>query len=203
VAGGQAGYNWQVKNFVLGLEADIQATGQDGTFGFSTAPVCARVIFGAVQAACQTATGSVEDKLPWFGTFRGRLGVTPTDRALLYVTGGLAVGQVDTNFTLTRTSTGLGVPIAPLIIATSATTTASATATRVGWTVGAGGEWAFWGNWSVKLEYLYVDLGTVSDTFTGLGAFTMLATSSHVTDNIARVGLNYRFGAPPVVVATR
>jgi len=119
------------------------------------------------------------------------------------VTGGLAVGQVDTNFTLTRTSTGLGVPIAPLIIATSATTTASTTATRVGWTVGAGGEWAFWGNWSVKLEYLYVDLGTVSDTFTGLGAFTMLATSSHVTDNIARVGLNYRFGAPPVVVATR
>jgi outer membrane immunogenic protein len=43
-----------------------------------------------------------------------------------------------------------------------------------------------------------VDLGTVSNTFTGLGAFAPLATSSRVTDNIARVGVNYRFGGPVV-----
>ena len=54
------------------------------------------------------------------------------------------------------------------------------------------------GPWTAKLEYLYVDLGTVGNTFTGIGAFAPLATNSRVTDNIARVGLNYRFGGPVV-----
>jgi outer membrane immunogenic protein len=52
------------------------------------------------------------------------------------------------------------------------------------------------GPWTTKLEYLYVDLGTVSNNFAGIGAFTPLSTSSHVTDNIVRLGINYRFGGP-------
>jgi outer membrane immunogenic protein len=67
----------------------------------------------------------------------------------------------------------------------------------VGWTAGAGLEWAFTGRWSAKLEYLYVDLGTFTNTFAGLPpAYPTLTASSHFTDNIFRVGINYNIGGP-------
>ena len=49
-----------------------------------------------------------------------------------------------------------------------------------------------WSNWTAKLEYLYVDFGTVNDTLIGIAPITPIVTSSHVTDQIVRVGLNYR-----------
>lgn len=106
---------------------------------------------------------------------------------MIYVTGGAAFGEVDTNVATTTTTVAGVTPAA-----------AFAYATRVGWTVGAGTEWAIWGGWSAKLEYLYVDLGTVSNTFTGIVSFPAFYSSSHFTDNIVRVGLNYRFGGPVV-----
>ena len=56
--------------------------------------------------------------------------------------------------------------------------------------------------WSAKLEYLYVDLGTINQTY-GIalnGAFgpavtsgtASVTSSSHIVDNIVRVGLNYK-----------
>jgi outer membrane immunogenic protein len=73
----------------------------------------------------------------------------------------------------------------------------------VGWTVGAGVEGVISGNWTAKLEYLYIDLGNVSGSFaTPLiapsGAFATSSYSSHITDNIVRVGINYRFSGPVV-----
>ena len=55
--------------------------------------------------------------------------------------------------------------------------------TRIGWTLGAGLEYAMWSNWSVKLEYLYADLGKAS--FGG--------TDVEFKTSIVRAGLNYRF----------
>ena len=77
------------------------------------------------------------------------------------------------------------------------------TSTRVGWTVGAGVEGVVSGNWTAKLEYLYVDLGNVSGSFVTpivapSGDFVTASYTSHVTDNILRVGLNYRWGGPVV-----
>jgi outer membrane immunogenic protein len=66
--------------------------------------------------------------------------------------------------------------------------------TRVGWTVGAGVEAALWSNWTAKLEYLYIDFGTINNTLIGIAPITPIVTSSHVNDQILRVGLNYRFG---------
>jgi outer membrane immunogenic protein len=71
----------------------------------------------------------------------------------------------------------------------------------VGWTVGAGVEGVISGNWTAKLEYLYVDLGNVSGSFTTpliapSGAFATSSYSSHITDNILRVGVNYKFTGP-------
>jgi outer membrane immunogenic protein len=125
-------------------------------------------------------------KIDWFGTVRGRAGVLVTPKVLLYATGGLAYGEVNS-------SESIGV----------VPTAFSRSTTNVGWTVGAGVEGAIGGNWTAKLEYLYVDLGNVSGSFlTTNAAFGggVLASnySSRITDNVLRVGFNYRFDSPVV-----
>jgi outer membrane immunogenic protein len=183
LGGGQIGYNWQFnKNWLLGVEADIQGTGQSGSVALPTVTgnACALLV-------CPfTTTGSLAQKLPWFGTVRARLGVEPSDHWLLYVTGGLAFGEIDS--TLSVTNTVLGVTV----------TSASAhNTTQAGWTIGGGVEGVITGRWTAKAEYLYMDFGTITNAFTpGLGGFATLNTSSHVTDNIFRVGINYHFGGP-------
>jgi outer membrane immunogenic protein len=204
VFGGQAGYNWQFnKSWVFGIEGDIDATGQDGTATLAPNTTVVTVVppFAGValptRTTTTTTTGTFEDKLPWLATLRGRIGVLPTDRVLLYVTGGLAVGEVkSTSSVATTTTTALtfGTNPAP----TSAGALAGSSTTQAGWTIGAGVEGAIGGNWTAKLEYLYVDLGTVNNTFVGVAPFAPLAVSSHVTDNIVRAGINYRFGGPVV-----
>jgi outer membrane immunogenic protein len=135
----------------------------------------------AALVTTATTTGTFAQKLPWFGTVRARLGVEPADRVMLYVTGGQRRFHRDIDLSGgTATTTG----------------SASATNTQVGWTVGGGLEWAFWQRWSAKVEYLYIDFGTFNNTLTGIGAFPTITASSHVTDNIFRVGVNYRFGGP-------
>ena len=71
----------------------------------------------------------------------------------------------------------------------------AASETRVGWTVGAGIEWAVWENWSVKLEYDYLDLGSSTVTFNdpALGAAT-ISVSQRISE--VKLGVNYRFGSP-------
>ena len=183
VGGGQIGYNWQFNNnWLFGLEADIQGTGQRGTANLP--PVSGT--FGVIALFPYTSTASLTEKLPWFGTARARLGVLATPNWLLYVTGGLAYGEINTSGTVTTTTAAAGGTA-------SVTSSASADTTKAGWTVGGGAEWKVASQWTVKLEYLYVDLGTVTNSFAGGGAFTTLGISTHVTDNIARIGLNYHF----------
>jgi outer membrane immunogenic protein len=118
-----------------------------------------------------------QNKLEWFGTARGRVGYALGDRGtwLPYVTGGLAYGESKISGSQT-----LPAPTAAF----------SRSDTRAGWTVGAGVEWAFAPQWSAKLEYLYVDLG--KDPTIAVTPTTTI-TTGHLTDNIARVGVNYHF----------
>ena len=176
--GGQIGYNWQTANWVLGIETDIQWANQRGSRAFS----------GVIPlAGGGVLTGAVVDqKLEWFGTFRGRGGFLVGQAALLYVTGGLAYGSLQTDVALAGL-TAAGVPIGA---------TASGDSTRVGWTVGGGVEWKFRPGWSAKIEYLYMELENTSNNLfltspagTGIGA----NLTSRVTDNIIRAGVNYQF----------
>jgi outer membrane immunogenic protein len=186
LGGGQIGYNWQFnRSWLFGVEADIQGTGQRGTayaptFTFTPPP-------GVAVLPTVSATGSLAQKLPWFGTVRGRLGFEPSDHWLLYATGGLAYGEVDSTATATTTA-------GPISLASSS----SVNNTRLGWTVGAGAEWWLWDRWSAKAEYLYMDLGHITNTFTftglGMGGFATASINSHITDNIFRVGVDYHFG---------
>jgi outer membrane immunogenic protein len=190
VGGGQVGYNWQVQNWVWGFEADIQGTDEKGTRSFvCPTGICSPPIIGAAFVPGAAVTASpMDQKIEWFGTVRARGGILVTPRVLLYGTGGLAYGEVRTAETLSN------------IAAAQAFST---TDTRVGWTAGVGVEGAIGGNWTAKLEYLYVDLGRTSGSnLTTLGAFgggfITGNFSSRITDNILRVGVNYRFGGPVV-----
>jgi outer membrane immunogenic protein len=184
--GGQIGYNWQTSNWVFGIEADAQWTGQKG----STTALCAGVGacfpgLTALPPAGVASTATVSDKLEWFGTIRGRVGVTFTPTVLLYVTGGGAYGSVQTDVTI-GTFTANGTPVA---------FGGSRSTDRFGWTVGGGIEWGFASNWSAKIEYLYMDLGSISNSVVSPTATLPLGANvtTNLTDNIFRGGINYRF----------
>jgi outer membrane immunogenic protein len=183
IGGAQIGYNWQTGNWVLGIEADIQATSEQGSSSLTgTGSPIGINFLGPV-----TGTLNITEKLDWLGTVRGRLGVLGGPNWLFYGTGGLAYGGLDTDTTLT---------VGALSVVNNFNTT------RAGWTAGAGIEGWFGQNWTAKLEYLYLDLGSFSNTFTGLGVFSPVVLNTHLTDNIVRVGVDYHFNwAAPI--ATR
>ena len=190
VVGGEAGYNWQFsRNFVAGIEADLQATGEEGT-GIAPTLITPGCIPGIL---CTTTNVGIDQRLRWFGTARARLGFLPFDHLLLYATGGAAFGEIESTTSVT-TNTSSILPF----LASSNVATETATTTRAGWTAGGGAEWVLSGGWTAKLEYLYVDLGNVGYTLVNTVTATTVGTSSHFTDNIVRVGINYRFGGPVV-----
>ena len=182
--GGQIGYNWQLPSqWLIGLEADLQGSGIKGSASQTLSPA----LFD------MTSTG-VTKSIDWFGTVRGRVGFLVTPQWLLYGTGGLAYGETKSSFTTTDLSFGC-VPNATLCA------NGASSGIRAGWTAGAGAEAMLAPNWSVKVEYLYVDLGGRS---MNIPAFTLPAiafsASTPFREQIARVGLNYHFDwAGPVV----
>jgi outer membrane immunogenic protein len=190
VGGGQIGYNWQMQNWLFGLEADIQGTDEKGTHNYlCPTGTCTPNVPGflALSILGPAVPVALSQKIDWFGTVRGRVGVLAAPRVLLYATGGLAYGEVNSSETI-----GLAAP-----------QSFSQSITNVGWTVGVGVEGVIAGNWTAKLEYLYVDLGTVSGSFAttqnALGGGTIISSySSRVTDNVLRAGINYKFGGPVV-----
>ena len=206
LAGGQIGYNWQVdRTWVLGLEADMQWTGEKSSTSLTTVGprygssiIGLPVGLGADFNAIASQTAALSYNLQWFATFRGRAGVLVDPQTLLYGTGGLAVG--DFKYTAQTTTSvqvftpGLAgtTPLGPPLVLAGAA--ASSSDTRVGWTVGAGIERKFSPNWSGKLEYLYMDFGT--KTYFA-GTVNQADVSFH--DNIFRAGINYEFNPTPVV----
>jgi outer membrane immunogenic protein len=110
--GATLGYNWQMGTLVTGIEGDISWSGlRDSAAGLRT-------------------------ENNWLGTVRGRLGYN-AGRWMPYITGGLAVGDIDSRIA------GVG----------------SSDKTKAGWTIGGGVEAQIAGPWSAKVEYLYADLG--------------------------------------------
>jgi outer membrane immunogenic protein len=191
VFGGQVGKNWQNGKWVFGLEADAQWTDEKGSALFTC--VTPNVPFGN---ACNAITGgpgtgvspttTFNQEISWFATFRGRVGALVTPTALLYVTGGLAVAGIKTDGVIS----GFNAVQVPTSVAWSQDET------RFGWVVGAGLEARLTGNWTGKIEGLYMDYGSVS------GAPVLLTSnpplrfnySSDITDVVVRAGINYHFG---------
>src|SRR5262249_53932145 len=122
-------------------------------------------------------------KLRWFGTTRIRTGVV-VDNLLLYVTGGLAYANIKRNAVFFEND------------GDTSQETFSSNKTRLGWTAGAGTEWAISQNWSLKSEFLYMQFGKDETTHTSkiLSEGTQFRLKNEDSAWVGRVGLNYRFG---------
>ncbi|SDQ89829.1 outer membrane immunogenic protein [Rhizobiales bacterium GAS113] len=138
VGGAEAGYDWQAGPLVLGLEADFELSGLQGS---RTTP--------CLPPICGLVTATYTQKLPWFGTLRPRIGYSGGSW-LLYATGGFAYAQLDTDATAA---------FGPFVA------THNRSETRNGWTLGGGAEVEFAPRWTAKIEYLHVDLGRRTTTF--------------------------------------
>jgi outer membrane immunogenic protein len=183
IGGVQFGYNWQGgPNWLVGFEADFQGSAQKAT---SCVQSC--LTFPGESIGNITSTQSLD----YFGTVRGRFGFV--DRSnVFYVTGGGAYGHV--NHSLEVLTAQFTPP------ASSFDGVATTSDNKFGWVVGAGMESSLGGNWTAKVEYLYMDLGSMTTVLSGNagaggGPFTATVTSN-IHDNIVRAGLNYRFGPP-------
>ena len=203
IGGGQIGYNWQFNNsWVVGIEADIQGIAGSTSTG---------KVFGSgvpVGFPAETITSAIgaNRRIDYIGTVRGRLGFTITPTFLVYGTGGLAYGQVKSNVAIFQQDIIAG----GSIFSAPYSSFGSFSNTRVGWTAGGGAEWLFAPNWSVKVEYLYYDLGSVTyglspltNTFTtgGVAWSSSPFAKTRFTGNIVRAGLDYHFTFPAPVVA--
>ena len=140
--GGQAGYNLQINNVVVGVEADINYIGAKTTFAPALTPQ-------GINNCC--AIASATNELDWLATFRGRIGI-PIQHFLIYGTGGLALGQISNSWGFG--SPGPGGSFSPNQF--------SVNQTRAGVVYGGGIEYAAWGHWIARAEALYVDLGTTN-----------------------------------------
>jgi len=204
--GGQIGYNWAFpgQSWLVGVEADIEGASLHRSFP--------TLFFSEVEPGGPNDVTSVstDSRLDWFGTLRGRLGFLPTQSVLLYGTGGLAFGGVRNNLLVAFNDNNDcpgGVVSVPVCSAVGFNNNNNNT--RWGWVAGAGIEWMFAPNWSVKGEYQYIDLGSVTQTSAALITNTELVTgggtvvetegviaSRRVNErfNTVRIGVNYHFG---------
>jgi outer membrane immunogenic protein len=174
IGGGQIGYNWHRGVLVYGLEADLQASRIRDSVSV-TVPAIFPVL---------SSQSTAEERLNWFGTVRGRFGLTAAERSLFYLTGGLAYGRVTNSASIGFPFPGGGFD--GLLVG-------ARSSTKMGWTLGGGGEFAWDNNWSLKAEYLYVDLGSdtvrLNDVFIA-GEFVDYRFKH--SDHILRIGINYR-----------
>ena len=186
IGGGQAGYNWQTGSFVLGVETDFQGTSLSKSFD-AVGPAFAGL---GVPPGLLGDTLAVHAKasLDWLGTTRGRVGwvATPDNRLLIYGTGGVAYGGGSQNFSVFDATTG-------------ALWTGNPSSSRVGWAAGGGVEYAWTNNWTIRAEYLYIDLGSKNFTTVGnLAAATFFpgvyaSGRTEYRGSLARAAINYKF----------
>ncbi|ASU69328.1 porin family protein [Brucella melitensis] len=174
VGGVQAGYNWQLANgLVLGGEADFQGS-----------TVKSKLVdngdlsdIGVAGNLSGDESFGLKTKVQWFGTVRARLGFTPTERLMVYGTGGLAYGKVKTSLSAYDDGESFS---------------AGNSKTKAGWTLGAGVEYAVTNNWTLKSEYLYTDLGKRSFNYIDEENVN-INMENKVNFHTVRLGLNYKF----------
>jgi outer membrane immunogenic protein len=177
LGGAQLGFNWQSGGLVFGIETDLARLNADGGDGRTA----------LIAALSYTAQAQIRQEIDWLGTLRGRIGVMPFDgqNLLLYVTGGLAYGRVETSHYFMNIGSGAGFA-------------GSSSGWEVGGTIGAGLELAMGGAWTLKAEYLYYDLGDrkVHGEHVNNAAPPEFGTDARfeLRGHIARVGVNYQLG---------
>jgi outer membrane immunogenic protein len=176
VGGVQFGANRRFDRFVIGAEVDYGAFNLGGHHGAADVQYPQFPFLYTVDTAYST---------DWLLTGRGRLGWLASPDLLVFFTGGLAVSDVKvSNSFFDRNGVVVG-----------AQGGSTSSRTKLGYTLGGGFEFAVSGPWSIKAEYLYVDLGksTVASSIGFVGLTNPFDTSVDLTANVGRIGINYSF----------
>jgi outer membrane immunogenic protein len=173
MGGGQIGYRQQYNTWVLGIEADIEGSSERGSFTVCSVDGC----------PAGSAIGTSSFKLRWLSTLRGTAGFLVHPKVLIYATGGLAVGDVKVDY-LSGINGG-------------SFATGSVDTTRAGYAVGGGVEGKIDQHWSVRGQYLFVDLGSISTSLAGPAATA--TTTGVVTTNFPQPQIVVANFPPPVV----
>ena len=185
--GGQIGYNYQLSNVsmagmnaVIGAEADFQGTSGMGDGKGPYLGVLPNIENHSNTLKYVPTIVGAGINISWFGTARGRLGLTVMPTLLLYGTGGFAYAEVQRNNGWNST-------------------------TQTGWSAGGGAEWMFIPNWSAKVEYLYADVSGGNSTSLYRWSTSLDDVNNQTRWNTVRTGMNYHFslGAAPAVVAAK
>ena len=164
-AGVQAGYDWQSRYFVYGVVADWTWTNLKHSVTRNFGP---------------SSASTFQAKVDWLATFRGRMGLA-VDDTLVYITGGLALGDLKSSASQT------------VLTESFLTFNDTLNTVRAGWVAGAGVEHKFNQNWSVFSEFLYYDFGRASASSanpTGTATYTTEFTHEIFQ---GKLGVNYRF----------
>lgn len=162
LVGGTVGANYQVGQYVFGIEGDVDWTNLHG----GSSSTC-----GAISDLVPPPTGC-QTQNKWVATIRGRLGYA-FNNVLIYGGGGAAFGNIQTGL------------IPPSTFDSS---------TEAGWTIGAGVEIAFAPNWTIKAEYLFIDVPDVTCTTVG-NCGGAAGSTVNFNESIVRAGINFKFGA--------
>lgn len=169
LGGAYAGYNYQINQFVLGIDGDYTWADLTGT-----------------SKEVSIVNGNILDRsssIKWISTVTGRLGYA-NNNWLFFAKGGWAwAGRFSTSGV---EDTAAGVLVSTQTVAD----------TRNGGTVGAGVEWGFATHWSAKLEYDYVKFATSNATVMGVsaaGVAELGPVSATSSMNMLKAGIAYRF----------
>jgi outer membrane immunogenic protein len=187
IGGGQAGFNFQDGGAVFGIETDFDGTSLSRSRGWTGNS------FGAASPLFPPTdyfTANATARLNWLGTTRARIGfvATPDNRLMVYGTGGVAYGSGSVHGTIYDFDNLVG-------------WYGASSSTRVGWTIGAGAEYAITNNVTLKGEYLYYNLGaanTIISPLTGFVGYPFVTGTSAIAKtifegSILRAGVNVKF----------
>ncbi len=178
VGGGQIGCDYQSGPWVFGVQGMFDGAGIKSSHLNPLAP---------------TGTETMGTNTSWFATETARIGYTVTPQTLLYVKGGAA----EASFRYTDNDPTVSPPV---LLGYTSPYFGNANATRFGWTVGVGVEWAFTPNWTVFLEYNYMDFSTNSTLFNYTDGIPYTYNETNRLQTVL-VGVNYRFNLGGPVVA--
>ena len=180
IGGAHAGYNQQFDRWVVGLEGSIDGT----TLTKNIIVPGPNLILDPNQASGigGTVTGRVQTGVQ--GSVRARAGYA-FGRLLPYVTGGVAIGSFNSDAQL------FGVDLDG---ATSFAASGAKSATRVGWTLGGGLEYAVNNHWSLRGEYRYTDFGHIAIATDPSAVGAAFALDRKLEQHQVQVGFSYKFG---------
>jgi outer membrane immunogenic protein len=193
--GGHVGYGWGNNDFTdntgyfgagagatYGNDTDGFLGGVQAGFDYQFAPNWVLGIEGQVSWSNVDGTtsypavgGTFTNEMNWLSSVTGRLGFTAGSNWLIYGKGGVAWADFD--HTINDTT----------FLAAS-----TASDTKIGWTAGAGIEYAFAPGWSAKVEYQYYDFGKDTYNFPLSGGTFPFDVDNNI--HTVKAGLNWRFG---------